>query len=484
MRADKVFFSSRMAVPALRSLREEMHREREKGSAVWVPELAIPGFHGIPLDEAEAGCLHEIRSCQGFVCVLDGSYGADDWDTTEISILEVEIFLAALSRLPMKIFLLAPFDAPDPRIVQLLDIVDASCRGAVVRDPLPRERVRAEVLRFCARVASPRRRTLSRLVATLARQRSPAFRPGTLDVLFLESASPPPAGGRFDPDLVADLVARADGKPAVHEKLVHLWKAVRCLAAVPYRDARFREHLPLWDRVLGRWGSASSWYGLHGHLFLGRLAAVNALVEIRSSGFAGEPGDLPIQGTHGALASEYHSIAKHTSWWVKRRLLHRGVELVDLALAAEQADPSGLLNIRGALHLALLDGSAAVQDYERALRIRSERGEGPAGIGECEVDLGLAYLLTGRPRRAEALLETGVNRLRDARSGFTVRALRKLSLYYRLTARFRESRDALAEAWRLADELGLQDQLDQIRGTYGGRSVARMNHSGASPDHD
>jgi tetratricopeptide (TPR) repeat protein len=468
----KVFLSSRMAVPALKSLREELYRERIKGSAVWVPELELAEMKGIPLDAAEAGCLREIRASQGFVCVLDGSYGADQWDVTEISILEVEIFLAALSQLPMAIFLLEPF-RPDPRIAQLLAIVKAACPQALFSEPRPRDRVRSDVLRFCDRIASPWSRSLGRLVDALARRRSPAFRPGTLDVRFLDGPFAAPAWGRFDPDLVTLLMARADDRAETHAKLVDLWKAVRCLAAVPYRDGRFREHLPLWDAVLARWASASSWYGLHGHLFIGRLAAVNALIEIRSTGVPAGEAALAIQGTYGALASEYHSIAKNAgSLLSKRRLLRRGVELVDLALDEQQADPSGLLNIRGALHLALWRGDAAVRDYERALAIRRDRGSEPGGIGECEVDLGLAYLRTGRLRRAEALLETGVERLRrEVPSGFTVRALRKLSVFYFATLRWRESREVLAEAWRMAVALGLQDQMSQIRRMPGGRSL-------------
>lgn len=471
MSHSKVFLSSRMAPPALRSLRDQLYLERERGSSIWVPELEIQEMRGLPLADAEAACLAQIRSCQGFVCVLDGSYGMDQWDITEISILEVEIFLAALSRLPMAFFLLEPF-TPDPRIVQLLDIVKAACPRAVVRDPQPRDRVISEVLRFCDGLDSAWRGAMRRLVEALARRRSPAFHPGLPEVFFLEGSFPPPQWGHFDPDLVEALVARAEGKDKAHEKLIDLWKAVRVLAAVPYRDPRFRQHLPLWDRVLGRWASASSWYGLHGHLFLGRLAAVNALLEIRSSGFAGEQGPLAIQGTYGALASEYHSIAKHTSWRVKRRLLRRGVELVDLALQKEQADASGLLNIRGSLQLALWNGGEAIRDYQQALDIRRERGEGPAGIGECEVELGMACLRAGRLRQAERLLETGVERLRCTKpSGFTVRALRKLSLFYGVTLRWRESRETLAEAWRIATDLGLQDQIDQIRKMPGGRGL-------------
>lgn len=466
----KIFFSSRMAVEPLQSLRADLHRRWEQGTgSAWVPELAHPEMKGIPLDEAEAACLQHIRGCQGFACVLDGSYGKDDWDITEISILEVEIFLAALSRLPIRIFLLEPFH-PDPRIAGLLNIVEAACPGAVDRAPKSGDKVREAVLRFGDQITTPWRRALGRLVVALARRRSPAFRTGDLDVLFLEGRFAPPAWGRLDPDLVQQLVARADQTEGMPEKLVHLWKAVRCLAAAPYREAASRDYLPLWDRVLGRWASASSWYGLHGHLFLGRLAAVNALIDIRAQGVAAVDRELAIQGTHGAVASEYYSIAKRVPLWLwpaRRRLFRQALESVDLALTLNQPDPSGLRGIRGSILLHLGAPAAAVRDYEKMHRLRVESGE---RLGEAEVELGMGYLWVRRVRDAEKLLESGVERLRkEPPSGFTVRALRKLSLFYTVTLRWQRSREVLAEAHGLATKLGLQDQIDQIRRMPGGR---------------
>jgi hypothetical protein len=43
-----------MSPPELKSLREQLHRERERGSSIWVPELENREMEGLPLDEAEA----------------------------------------------------------------------------------------------------------------------------------------------------------------------------------------------------------------------------------------------------------------------------------------------------------------------------------------------------------------------------------------------------------------------------------------------
>ncbi len=218
--------------------------------------------------------------------------------------------------------------------------------------------------------------------------------------------------------------------------------------------------------VLGR-----PWARRRGGDVVEETPAVNALIDIRSQGVAVVDRELAIQGTHGAVASEYYSIAKRVPLWLwpaRRRLFRQALDSVDLALRLNQPDPSGLRGIRGSILLHLGAPAAAVRDYEEMLRLRIESGE---GISEAEVELGMGYLWAGRVRKAEQLLESGVERLQQERpSGFTVRALRKLSLFYRVTLRWPRSRQVLAEAHGLATRLGLQvpDRPDRAVGVGGG----------------
>ena len=97
------------------------------------------------------------------------------------------------------------------------------------------------------------------------------------------------------------------------DKLAQLWIAFRHLSAAPFSNKRFEEYLPLWESALGEWSSASAWYALHGHFFLGRLASVNTLSTIRMrmpDHMRRKLGPPSIFANAGAAASEYYSIAK------------------------------------------------------------------------------------------------------------------------------------------------------------------------------
>ena len=98
----------------------------------------------------------------------------------------------------------------------------------------------------------------------------------TVSGLILALLDRPP-----DKDLIDRLIAQAAAETVTPDKLAKLWIAIRHLSAAPFSDRRFEEYLPLWESALGKWSSASAWYALHGHFFLGRLAAVNTLSTIR-----------------------------------------------------------------------------------------------------------------------------------------------------------------------------------------------------------
>jgi hypothetical protein len=70
--------------------------------------------------------------------------------------------------------------------------------------------------------------------------------------------------------------------------------------------------LPLWTKALGIWAKGSAWYGLHGHYWLGRLAAVNTagvILARMSRRMRLDLGATSIFVNNGAAASEYYSIA-------------------------------------------------------------------------------------------------------------------------------------------------------------------------------
>jgi tetratricopeptide (TPR) repeat protein len=246
--------------------------------------------------------------------------------------------------------------------------------------------------------------------------------------------------------------------------------AVRHLCAAPYNDSKFAAYLPLWDAALSRWAAASAWYGLHGHHFLGRLAAVNTLLAVRqrlaeTTTAGGTP--QSIQGTRGALASEYYSIAKSTGSRKQRRvLLKRALANVDLALLEATSDQSGLIGIRGSILQALGRLREGLSDYRRMFDLRVDNGENEGRIGEAEAELGMGYLRLGHVWLAGRLLGRGVANLeRSGRAEFLVRALRKLATFYLVTLRPWRALSTLKRAYTIADGAEMEGQLRQIRPT-------------------
>ena len=53
--------------------------------------------------------------------------------------------------------------------------------------------------------------------------------------------------------------------------------------AAPYINPIFKEFRELWNESLGRWASAGAWYGLHNHTYLGCLASLHRMSEVRET---------------------------------------------------------------------------------------------------------------------------------------------------------------------------------------------------------
>ena len=110
------FFASRL-VP-LRDFRHEVHELGGSiGQPIWVSEHSAPELASLPLDQVQVVCLKRVRNYERFICVLDGSYGCP-WNASQVSILELELFMAALTKRDISIFLLDPFEE-DPRLASL-----------------------------------------------------------------------------------------------------------------------------------------------------------------------------------------------------------------------------------------------------------------------------------------------------------------------------------------------------------------------------
>jgi hypothetical protein len=255
--------------------------------------------------------------------------------------------------------------------------------------------------------------------------------------------------------------------------LFRLWAAMRELMDDGGRSLADPQVAVLWDRALGLWAGKASWFGLHGHTWMGPLAAINSQIDLRKQ-MATEPSfaaDSDLREPLGSRASALYSIAQRMR--TRRRKLFHYRQVVKLASEAMERDPTGrggAISIRAhaLAQMARLGHFwklwEAKTEFERFLHLRETTGASEAHIGEAKADLGFLLVQMGNRRRGISVLQEGIAQLRSDKSAngqaFLARGLRKLARAARQTGRReleRAVRDELA-----AVSLGIE-AIDQLR---------------------
>jgi tetratricopeptide (TPR) repeat protein len=403
---------------------------------IWAPKLQSVGVrsNSSPFQLMD-DLVEQVRQSKLFICVLQTRYGSsvfgDKFGSTEsVSFLETEIYEAALFHNNVRLFLLEPFE-PDPRLQGFLELL-RTVRPDIVPDKAEREGVVLDQIKRAIDELSPSRRSWAishkRLVSRLASERGHP-KP---DIEFFDKVFRP-VSNKPDLEHIRLLLNDLSGEQSMERRLTRMWIALRELSAAPYDAPEFAEYLPFWEDALGVWSSAAAWYGLHGHLYAGRLAAVNSLLAIRTR--MDSRGILPqrsrvqyIQGTKGARASEYYSMAKMLPPPQREYYLSMAERDLEDALRVIQDEPSGYIAIRG--HIRLQQGriGEALADFEEVRRLREVAGDAK-GAAEAAADVGLAHLRLGHRRLALRLLKQGVATLEASGSHtFAIRARKRLAL--------------------------------------------------------
>lgn len=252
-----------------------------------------------------------------------------------------------------------------------------------------------------------------------------------------------------DATVVDSALAEVANAKSAEQKLARLWVAAREVMCSPYwhadpgrqlledsgtERAAASEWLDEWNRVLTAWNSASAWYGLHGHVELGYLAALNSLADIRRIGRALEPGrreDPAWDAPWSAQASAYYAAARRVGSRVLRvRGLLKARWLLMQATYRDPLSRSNGLAILGSVDLQLGNIPGGLWAYWRALRLRERHGAPPGAIGEAMTELGYAWArLPGGRDRGLDLLRRGIAEMEGERyeAGFMVRAKFKLA---------------------------------------------------------
>jgi len=409
-------------------------------------------------------CLDGVRQSECFVAIITRRHGTPisfgDAGLVPSSFFEAELFEAALLEKPAFIFLLKDYE-PDAKLANLLKLLGPFFPDMNLQ-PMSEDEIVRQIERLIAHYRRPKwlRRSLARPRASQAFHRLFKYRHSPYDV----RAKPPPLrflDGSFDPvlqspdpQLVQAVLDRAAKEQNHNLRLTLLWFAIRALMGAPFTDPKSAGLLHLWERALGAWNSTGAWYGMHGHTTIGCLATLGSLAEVRSrqgSDF-NSSGDIP----HGAIASEYYSIARLAGR--SAELLTLSLRHIEAALAVDGDQPAGYLAIRGSIYREMGLREAALADYSRVAELRRDLGD--ASYGEALSELGYAFVRFSDLRRGIALMEQGVALLSKVpASGFRVRAIRKLAVGYARCGKLPSALDCAVEAHAMATQIGALDQI-------------------------
>ena len=447
--------------PLLPPLRQRILAERDHlPIKLWAYELFWPENSEKLDPDADTiidRCFAGIRECDLFVFLLTGRHGSGVTyfhDSAEASFLELELFAASALHKPILVLHERGHEPEDAlRDTMILLGQTFTPAGYVLDDENGLHRafldacssLRAGSLKFDEAA------TLARLPEWLSLQRT--RRNAERDLLdprlaFLGGGLR--AGtGRPNPDLAAKLLEQVSLgiRPVMgHERplphgaaLFRLWAAMRELMDQSGRTLEDPAIAVLWDRAFGLWATKASWFGLHGHLWMGPLAAINSQISLRQT-FASSreyvaAGD--VREPVGARASAIYSIAQRMVSRRRKLFHYRQVALLSTQVIDRNGDSRpGALSIRGhaLMRMAQLGRLwnlwGALGDFRKSLDLRIAAAAKPASIGEAMCDLGYCYALTRRRGTGLSFVKEGVSLLRSDQTpnglGFLARGLRKL----------------------------------------------------------
>lgn len=434
-----------------------------------------------PADAIIDRCFADIKACDLLVYLQTRRHGSPvrylEAEATISTYLEMELFAAAMLRKPILV-LHERGTVPEPHLNDLLALLEQSFNARLYAVGHEADLVGAfasAVGQLCVDPNSLASLAAANIADGLSRLRTCASPIEDLDTPALKFLGrwPAPRAGGGDPDAarqLLDSVSNSDalvGASMSHgAALFRVWAALREILALDTRDSTIAM---LWDRSLGLWATKASWFGIHGHIFLGPLAAVNSQIELRRL-HAGLESAIDTREPIGAKASALYSVAQQMTTRA-RQLLHfeQAAMQATRAIARDPDGTGGAHSIRGHAQLRIARLGRpwrlfdARRDFEASLAIRELAGASAPSIGEAETELGLAMILTGQPFRGLSRLRHGVELMRGNRSpngrAFLARGLRKLEEGARLTLRRNLAEEARRERLAIAAEVDAIDQM-------------------------
>lgn len=421
-------------------------------------------------------CVRDLHDSDLMIVLLFRRAGnpieVDLLGPSPVSVLEIELFHAALGKVPVLFFQAEDF-RPEPGLRSLIGMLRRLTKAgqwveapeadierhviATIEFIHKQGRLPPGVSGFCDSLSDRRsfvrirREVNSTRLSLLA-----GFRSGRPSALSFD---------RVDLLLTEAEGLGRTGSGTYADRLSRLWMALRELAQRPV--GRFDHALAgRWIRLCELWASSAAWLRLHGPLELGVLATLHTRVALRNAGYIDEA-SFP----YGPFASEAYSIAKVSERLVwKARRFEAARLLATRQISLRPADPSGAYGIRASASMQLARlrrpwlAAAGLLDYRRMLATRQRIGSPSSEVGEAMAELGFAEFAVGRHlawARNAALrrLREGVALLDsdhpERRPGFVVRAKLKLAESLELAGHAEEAAEQRRDIVALKQSHGL-----------------------------
>ncbi len=471
------FLASSWNSPELRALRKSIWNryQNDQRGRVWVAEGVRPDLDpksGVDQLEIIDACLDAIEAANEFVLLDTGEYGSQlhsEGGLSESSFIELELFQAALLAKPIRyIFVGRP--QPNSPLYQLVKSLGPHISVTLVSSLREAEAEISNHLEgqhyFQASTSTVVSRRLS---GTLVKSRHNDWSNQNLfhEPQFLHGAVCGPIQSKTDLDVAEHFLELAGQQSQTNRVLTRTWIAMRSLMASHYSETNDSRALALWDKALRTWSKAAAWRGLHGHLWLGNVAALGSIARMRErlnkpffDSSTPEQGDL-----YDSLASVYYSISKHVPSTLTAPMLDRSTAYVGQGLATRSREQRlSLLPIRGSINQRQHRFRASAKDFAEALELATKQDADAGQIGFLLTELGFAELFLLKPRVGRKRLEEGLALMTEENSspGFRVRALRKHMSASLVCLDLGGAKASATQAYKIAQQHQLHDQIDPL----------------------
>ena len=467
------------------------------------PDLWVAEIDRVDLDPAFVEPLEivdqlieQLQRSEVFICILAGERKGQKQTGTLISVkdhvslvsyFEIEVFQAALHRVPAVFLARQDFD-PGPDLEEFLRILSGSAIVTRWIKNLDDKQIRSEVRsaienrHILRKSATDRvRSSASDLTAELLKRRSHLHdvRPGGSDMLWLQGRTMRPRSNGRDLSEAERLLAEASKETRHNHRLSRLYMVLRELMNHPYHESSDSRVLELWNTTFDMWWGSAAWYGLHNHLSMGVIAALWSQREIRQRLLSVEThkdrrGFAP---PYGALSSAYFSLAKllqtpRLRWQVSGVGLFLANKTIELGA---EHDPT-IYGMRGSLHFFRLNPVRGMMDFRHLLSLARAQPENLSLNAEANTYIGRGYSLLRLTPLASRHLREAIRLWRKKvevtgeGTEFLIKALKHL-LELQIRVRSREALETASEALTLARTNSVTDQARQIKAMLANASL-------------